>query len=69
MVIFGGAGIVSEFTSLDLIDEFRLKLEPVVLGSGKPLFKGINKKRNLKLIKSKSFESGVVAIYYETIRG
>src|SRR5712692_7181370 len=49
MVIFGSGSIVSTFTQLDLIDEYRIMVNPVVLGSGKPLFKGINDQLNLKL--------------------
>jgi dihydrofolate reductase len=68
MVIFGGAGIVSAFTKLNLIDEYRIKLEPVVLGNGRPLFAIINNRINLKLLKSRTFNSGVVGLYYQTQR-
>jgi dihydrofolate reductase len=71
MVLFGGAGIVSSFTRLDLIDEYRLKVEPIVLGNGKSLFEGYGKRNNpffpagrLKLTNSKAFNSGVVGLYY-----
>jgi dihydrofolate reductase len=65
MVIFGGAGIVSAFVELGLIDEFRIKVHPVVLGSGKPLWKAVKDRLNLKLIKAKAYDSGVVALYYQ----
>lgn len=65
MVIFGGAGTVSAFTELNLIDEYRIKLEPIVLGAGKPLFKTINDRIKLRLLKAKSFNSGVVGLHYE----
>ena len=68
MVIFGGAGIVANFTALNLVDEYRIKLEPVVLGSGKLLFKNVKERMKLKLLQSKQFDSGVVGLYYETIR-
>jgi dihydrofolate reductase len=68
MVIFGGAGIVDNFTKLNLVDEYRIKLEPVVLGKGKSLFAEIAERIKLRLIRSKSFDSGVVALYYEVIR-
>jgi dihydrofolate reductase len=68
MVIFGGAGIVSYFTSRNLVDEYRLKLEPVVLGKGKPLFHDFAERRRLKLLHSREFRSGVMGLYYETIR-
>jgi len=68
MVIFGGASMASTLVKLGLIDEYRLKLEPVILGSGKPLFKDIGVRINLKLIKSKTFDSGVVGLYYQPVK-
>jgi dihydrofolate reductase len=65
MVIFGSGSIVSTFMQLGLIDEYRIIVNPVVLGNGKPLFKGINDKQNLKLLKTRVFGSGVVILYYQ----
>jgi dihydrofolate reductase len=67
MVIFGSGSIVSTFTQLGLIDEYRIIVNPVVLGNGKPLFRGINDKHNLKLLKTKVLGSGVVILYYQPI--
>src|SRR6266487_4407120 len=49
MVIFGSGSIVTTFMQLGLIDEYRILVNPVVLGNGKPLFTDINDKQNLKL--------------------
>jgi dihydrofolate reductase len=68
MVIFGGAAVAAHFTKNNLIDEYRLKLEPVVLGKGKPLFKEIQNRVKLKMIRSKAFASGVTGLYYEVIK-
>ena len=65
IVILGSGSIVSELAPLGLIDEYRLMVNPVVLGAGKPLFKGIKDRLNLKLIKAKTFKSGNVLLYYE----
>jgi dihydrofolate reductase len=65
MVIFGSGSIVSNFMQLGLIDEYRIIVNPVVLGNGKPLFKGINDKHNLKLLKTKVLGSGAVILYYQ----
>jgi dihydrofolate reductase len=67
MVIFGSGSIVSTFMQHGLIDEYRIIVNPVVLGNGKPLFKGIKDKQNLKLLKTRVFGSGVVILYYQPI--
>jgi hypothetical protein len=42
-------------------------VNPVVLGNGKRLFKGINDKQNLKLLKTRVFGSGIVILYYQPL--
>jgi dihydrofolate reductase len=64
LALFAGADVASSFIKLGLIDEFRLIVNPVVLGSGKPLFKNIKSKLKLKLIKSKSFNCGNIILFY-----
>ena len=68
MVIFGSGSIVSTFMQHGLIDEYRIIVNPVVLGNGKPLFKGINDKHNLKLLKTRVFSSGIVILFYEPVK-
>jgi len=65
MVLFGGARLAQTFVKLDLIDEYRFKLQPVVLGHGIPLFQDIKDRMNLNLIASKTFDSGVVGLSYQ----
>jgi dihydrofolate reductase len=65
MVIFGSGSIVPTFMQYGLIDEYRIIVNPVVLGNGKPLFKGVNDKHNLKLLKTRLFDSGIVILFYE----
>ena len=62
MAIFGSGQIVQEFAKLGLIDEYRLMINPVILGRGKPLFKEPMK---LKLVNSRIFKSGNVLLTYE----
>lgn len=60
--IFGSGQIVREFTKLGLVDEFRLMVNPVILGSGKSLFKD---KLNLALLTTRVFGNGNVLLYYQ----
>jgi len=64
MVIYGSGSIVSTLTQLGLIDEYRLFVNPIVLGSGKPLFKGLKERLKLKLLSTKTFQCGVVLLHY-----
>lgn len=68
LVLIGGFSIAQTFLKLGLIDEFHLIVHPLVLGSGKRLFavEGLNEHLNLKLIKSTTFESGVLALHYQS---
>jgi dihydrofolate reductase len=72
IVTFGGAGIASSLIDLNLIDEYLLKVHPVILGTGKSIFnphKEDNKKRiNLNLLKTKTFRSGVTQFHYKIQR-
>jgi len=68
MVILGSSSILSEFTRLGLIDEYRIMVNPVVLGRRNSLFKGINGRLNLKLTNTSTFKSGNVLLYYEPMK-
>jgi dihydrofolate reductase len=65
ILIYGSASIVQILTNLGLIDEYQLLVHPVVLGGGKPLFKDIQARRNLQLVTTKTFPSGVVGLFYQ----
>ena len=68
MAIFGSANLMSTLMHLDLIDEHRIIVNPVVLGSGIPLFQGIQHPLKLKLLNSRTFRSGNVLLYYQPER-
>jgi dihydrofolate reductase len=63
-ILVGSPSLIVAFTQLDLIDEYQLCVHPIVLGKGLPLFKNIQERINLKLLKTKPFASGVVALFY-----
>jgi len=62
--LYGGAKLITTFFNLDLIDEMRLAVYPVILGDGKPLFSGIQQRKKMDLIRSESDESGIVTLIY-----
>lgn len=66
LMIFGSPHVVHLLAQHGLVDEYRLNVSPVVLGEGIPMFEGI--KTQLKLLNAKTFDSGVVALHYETVR-
>ena len=65
ILIVGSANIVQQFTNFDLIDEYHLMVHPVILSTGKPLFKNLKEKVNLKMIETKQFSNGVVGLFYK----
>jgi dihydrofolate reductase len=66
--IFGSGTIVQQLTNLGLIDEYRLVVNPLVLGQGKLLFDNIEKRLNLKLVNTKVFRNGNVLLYYQPVK-
>jgi dihydrofolate reductase len=64
LLIYGSGDLVDELTRLGLIDEFRLMVHPVIVGSGKRLFNG-QETRSLKLADSLMTETGVAVLTYE----
>jgi dihydrofolate reductase len=63
-IIVGSPSLIVALTHLDLIDEYQLSVQPIVLGSGLPLFKNVNNRIDLKLLKTKTFRCGAVILYY-----
>jgi dihydrofolate reductase len=68
IAIFGSGTVVQQLTSLGLIDEYRLIVNPLILGNGKPLFKDIKDKLKLKLVNTRVFKNGNVLLCYKPVR-
>jgi dihydrofolate reductase len=68
IAIFGSGTIVQQLTNLGLIDEYRLVVNPLILGSGRLLFKDVKNKVNLKLLNTKVFNNGNVLLCYEPVK-
>jgi dihydrofolate reductase len=65
-ILVGGVSIPSQLIELGLVDEFRFVVAPIIVGEGRRLSEGVNlpQKLQLKLVESKIFESGSVALRY-----
>ena len=66
MLILGSPGLTQSFMKRDLIDEFRVNVNPVILGNGMPLFGYILHPIHLELLSEKKFSAGVVGLHYKT---
>ena len=64
LVIYGSGSIVSTLAQSGLIDDYRIFVNPVVLGNGKPLFVGLKERFKLNLLSTKTFRCGVVLLHY-----
>jgi dihydrofolate reductase len=60
----GGAGLASSVIKLDLVDEYRLFVSPVVLGRGTPYFPALDERIDLELVETRTFGSRVVYVRY-----
>lgn len=65
LVILGSGSIVSQLAQENLIDAYQLVVNPVVLGSGRSMFDGVEKKLALKLTNTRAFGNGNVLLCYE----
>ena len=62
----GGVAIPSQLMELGLVDEYRFVVSPIIAGEGRRLLEGISlpESLHLKLVESKIFKSGHVALHY-----
>jgi len=65
-ILVGGVDVPAQLTELGLIDEYRFVVMPIVAGGGRRLLEGVSlsERLQLKLVESKIFESGCVALRY-----
>ena len=64
-LVLGGADLAAAFQRLDLVDEYRIYVHPVVIGRGKPLFPPSDKRIALRLVETRTFGNGVVLLRYQ----
>jgi dihydrofolate reductase len=65
IIVYGGASFDSSLIREKLIDEFYLFVNPIVMGSGKTIFRDLKETQKLTLIESKVFDCGLVLLHYE----
>ncbi|NJK86574.1 MAG: dihydrofolate reductase family protein [Bacteroidales bacterium] len=63
-ILVGSPGLIVSLMNLKLINEIQLCVHPVIAVKGLPLFKNINDKTILKLLKIKNFKGGAVIFFY-----
>ena len=68
MVIMGSGSIISQLAPENLIDEYQMVVNPIVLGSGRTMFDGVKNKLNLKQTKARTFKNGNVLLCYEPMK-
>ena len=68
IIVYGGASFDSSLIKAGLIDEYHLFVNPAVVGNGMAIFKSFDKKDKLRLVKSMSFDCGIVLLHYEPKR-
>jgi len=64
LALFGSANLLSTLAQAGLVDEYRLMVNPILLGKGTPLFQGLDRRMDLKLISSNTYRSGNVLLCY-----
>jgi dihydrofolate reductase len=64
----GGAALAAEAAALDLIDEYRIRVYPVLVGGGTPFFPREDRRVDLELIEHRTFDSGVAYLRHRVVR-
>jgi dihydrofolate reductase len=67
-ILVGSRSLIIQLINLNLVDEFQLCIHPVVEGSGLSLFENIAGRTHFKLVKTKTFNSGVIILYYVPVK-
>jgi dihydrofolate reductase len=65
LVILGSGDIVSQLAQENLIDEYQTVLVPIILGSGRTLFGGLDHRQPLQLAQSRAFDNGNVVLWHK----
>lgn len=64
LTVLGSASLLRQFSESGLVDEFQFMLDPLVLGEGRSIFKGVKHRLNLKLVSTRTLSDGPVLLYF-----
>ena len=65
LVVMGSGTIVTQLAQANLVDEYQIVLNPIVLGDGRTMFEGLQGTLSLKLADTRRFENGNVVLWYQ----
>lgn len=68
MTLLGSGSIITQLAEQGLIDEYLVMVDPVALGDGTPILKGITNKLDLQLTNTRTFKSGIVLLCYQPVK-
>ncbi len=68
LVVVGSGTLVAALLRAGLIDEYYVRVRPIILGAGKPLFLDPGARHPLKLISESTFKNGVIGMHYQPLR-
>lgn len=68
LTILGSGNITTQLAEHDLIDDYQIMIDPVAIGNGTSIFKGIGHKLDLELVDTRTFKSGVVLLNYRPLK-
>jgi dihydrofolate reductase len=69
IALLGSGSVVAQLTDAELIDEYRLQLNPVILADGKALFGAVRQRHELKLVGTRQFGGGGLLLIYQRQAG
>lgn len=64
LTLLGSGDILTQLADADVIDEYQIMVNPVILGEGSSAFKGLHRRKNLKLSICRTLDTGVVYLSY-----
>jgi len=68
LLVFGSANLAASLIQCDCIDEYRIMVNPIIIGSGRPLFENVHESVALKLVKTRAFRNGNILLTYQPDR-